>query len=122
MDSGGLSLSDILAATHIFLSPDPLSRLLHMDRRPGLFARVFDRRPGRIWRLALAAVLGVGAVCVLVAAVVVLMLLPTLPSVQELTDADLKVPLRVYTADGELIAEFGEEKRIPVKIEDVPPQ
>ena len=93
-----------------------------MERRPGLFARLFNRRPGRIWRLALAAALGIGALGVLVAAVVVLMLLPTLPSVQELTDADLKVPLRVYTADGELIAEFGEEKRIPVKIEDVPPQ
>lgn len=93
-----------------------------MDRPPGLFDRLSAHLPRRPWQLALATLLGMLAVGVIVIAVVALALFPTLPPVNELTDAELKVPLRVYTADGELIAEFGEEKRIPVKIENVPPQ
>lgn len=92
------------------------------DRPPGLFHRLSAHLPRKPWQLALAALLGILAIGVVVVAVVALILLPTLPPIQGLTDAELKVPLRVYTADGELIAEFGEEKRIPVKIEAVPPQ
>jgi penicillin-binding protein 1A len=44
-----------------------------------------------------------------------------LPDVQELKDVQLPIPLRVYTSDGQLIAEFGELRRNPVKIGDVPP-
>ena len=47
-------------------------------------------------------------------------LLPELPSIDSLKDVPLKVPLRVYTAEGKLLAEFGEERREPVIIEDVP--
>ena len=47
-------------------------------------------------------------------------LLPELPSIDSLKDVPLKVPLRVYTAEGSLIAEFGEERREPVVIEKVP--
>ena len=45
---------------------------------------------------------------------------PQLPSAQALREVHLQTPLRVYTADGRLIAEFGEKKRRPVSIEDVP--
>lgn len=45
---------------------------------------------------------------------------PDLPSVQALRDVRLQVPLGVYSADGKLIAQFGETRRYPVKIEDVP--
>src|SRR3989304_1916485 len=45
---------------------------------------------------------------------------PTLPSLEALTDYQPKIPLRVYSADGKLIAEFGEERRAVVRIEDVP--
>ena len=38
----------------------------------------------------------------------------------ELPDFHSTRPLRVYTADGYLIKEFGEERRVPVKIENVP--
>lgn len=93
-----------------------------MDRRPGVFTRFASYLPRKRWQLALTGVLGLAVASVLAAAAVALILLPTLPPVRELTDAELKVPLRVYTADGELIAEFGEEKRIPVKITAVPPQ
>jgi penicillin-binding protein 1A len=43
-----------------------------------------------------------------------------LPSLEALTDYRPKVPLRVWTADGVLIGEFGEERRSVVRIDDVP--
>lgn len=43
-----------------------------------------------------------------------------LPDVEALKDIRLQVPLRIYTADGELIAEFGEKRRIPVHLNDIP--
>ena len=45
---------------------------------------------------------------------------PTLPSLEALTNYRPKLPLRVYSAEGYLIGEFGEERRAFVKIEDVP--
>ena len=38
-------------------------------------------------------------------------LTPKLPSAEILRDVHLQVPLRVYTRDGELLAEFGEKRR-----------
>ncbi len=55
-----------------------------------------------------------------VGALTVILLWPNLPSLEALTDYRPKIPLRVYSAEGELIGEFGEEKRAVVKIEDVP--
>jgi len=46
--------------------------------------------------------------------------LPQLPDVNTLREVHLQTPLRVYTADGELIAEFGEKRREPVAVADVP--
>src|SRR4249920_1308241 len=48
------------------------------------------------------------------------LLWPNLPSLEVLTDYRPTIPLRVYSAEGELIGEFGEEKRAIVKIQDVP--
>jgi penicillin-binding protein 1A len=45
---------------------------------------------------------------------------PNLPSLEILTDYRPKIPLRVFTADGYLLGEFGEERRAVVSIEDVP--
>ena len=45
---------------------------------------------------------------------------PALPSLESLTDYQPKVPLRIYSAEGQLIGEFGEERRAVVKIEAVP--
>ncbi|WNL46919.1 penicillin-binding protein 1A [Dyella sp. BiH032] len=45
---------------------------------------------------------------------------PRLPSVAALKDYHMQVPLRVLSADGKLIASFGETRRIPVSINDVP--
>lgn len=45
---------------------------------------------------------------------------PTLPDVQQLREAQLQMPLRIFTADGDLIAEYGEKRREPVMISEVP--
>ena len=43
-----------------------------------------------------------------------------LPDVETLRDIQLQVPLRVYTQDGKLISVFGEKRRIPVQINEMP--
>jgi penicillin-binding protein 1A len=73
------------------------------------------------WWVVSGLVLVAGALAsalllVFVAAVVY----PTLPSLDSLTNYQPKIPLRVYSADGKLIGEFGEERRAVVRIADVP--
>ncbi|MFZ5523193.1 MAG: penicillin-binding protein 1A [Pseudomonadota bacterium] len=45
---------------------------------------------------------------------------PGLPSLEVLTDYRPKIPLRIYSAEGSLIGEFGEERRALVQISEVP--
>ena len=47
-------------------------------------------------------------------------LLPQLPDIGKLRDIKLQVPLRIYSQDDSLIAEFGEKRRRPISIEEVP--
>jgi penicillin-binding protein 1A len=68
--------------------------------------------------LALLGGLLVAALCL--AGLVVALAYPNLPSLDTLTDYQPKVPLRVYTIEGELIGEFGEERRVLVDIKEVP--
>jgi penicillin-binding protein 1A len=49
-----------------------------------------------------------------------LYLAPDLPSTEVLKDVQLQVPLRVFTRDGRLMAEFGEKRRIPVRYDELP--
>ncbi len=69
--------------------------------------------------LLLAIVVGASSVVALVALAAAL-IYPTLPSLEALTDYRPKLPLRVYSEDGYLISEFGEERRAYIKIENVP--
>jgi penicillin-binding protein 1A len=45
---------------------------------------------------------------------------PALPDVDTLRVVQLQVPLRVYTRDGKLIASIGEQRRIPVRFDQIP--
>jgi len=45
---------------------------------------------------------------------------PTLPSVSAMKNNELAVPLRVYANSGELIAQIGEQRRNPVRFEQIP--
>ena len=51
---------------------------------------------------------------------VYLLIVPNLPSVEVLKDVRLQVPLRVYSRDMKLMAEFGEKKRAPMVYEEFP--
>ncbi len=50
-----------------------------------------------------------------------LYLSPGLPSVEALRSIQLQIPLRVYSSDGKLIAEFGEMRRTPIRFAEIPP-
>lgn len=43
-----------------------------------------------------------------------------LPSTATLRDVRLQVPLRIYSRDGKLIAEYGEKRRIPLDYDEIP--
>ena len=45
---------------------------------------------------------------------------PNLPDISDLSDYRPKLPMRVYSADGVLIGEFGEERRNLTPIQDIP--
>lgn len=74
----------------------------------------------RRWLTFVFALLAVPLAAVLLLMFAVILAYPTLPSLEVLTDYQPKIPLRVYTADGVLIGEFGEERRALVRMEDVP--
>jgi len=46
---------------------------------------------------------------------------PQLPDVATLRDVRLQIPMQVYSADGELIAQYGEKRRIPLTLKQIPP-
>ncbi|MFT6771482.1 MAG: penicillin-binding protein 1A, partial [Congregibacter sp.] len=72
------------------------------------------------WPLRLA-VLGFLGGCWLFAGIY-LYLSPNLPDVETLRDVRLQTPMRVYTKDGDLIGQFGEQKRNPLSYEQIPQQ
>ncbi len=75
------------------------------------------------WFVCLLAVAFGGAVAgALLLAVMLCAAYANLPSIETLTDYRPKIPLRVWSADGVLIGEFGEERRDYVRIHDVPVQ
>jgi len=73
------------------------------------------------WLLYVGSVaIGLVVVGGLLGAFVLALLYPTLPTLDTLTDYRPKIPLRVVTAEGELLGEFGEERRAVVSIAEVP--
>ncbi|HGG61065.1 MAG TPA: peptidase, partial [Gammaproteobacteria bacterium] len=70
------------------------------------------------WTLIPVSALAVAGI--LLAAGLSLYVLPGLPSVNELKRVQYHVPLRVFSAEGDLLAEFGEKRRVPLKIDEIP--
>ncbi len=70
--------------------------------------------------LPFALLAGAALAAIALLGIVLTLAYPRLPSVEVLTDYRPKIPLRVFTADGHLIGEFGEERRHFVRIQDVP--
>ena len=77
----------------------------HLLRTSRLFAWLF------LTGLSVAVIVGSGFY---------LYLRPGLPPVEQLLDIKLQTPLRVYSKDNRLIAEFGEKRRAPITIEQIP--
>lgn len=46
---------------------------------------------------------------------------PKLPDTHVLKETQFQVPLRIFSAENQLIAEFGEKRRIPLNYKDIPP-
>ena len=69
------------------------------------------------WLMLLMFALGVAAV-----AAFYFHLEKDLPDVSSLKEASLETPMRVYSRDGKLIAEFGEIRRIPLQYNEIPEQ
>ncbi len=55
-----------------------------------------------------------------IATMTVALIWPKLPDMQALTDYHPKIPMRVYTADGALLAEFGEQRRAVITLAQTP--
>lgn len=64
--------------------------------------------------------IGLASAPLVIVSGVALYLSPTLPDVDTLREVKLQTPLRVYSADNKLIAEFGEMRRLPISFEQVP--
>lgn len=47
---------------------------------------------------------------------------PELPDVATLKNVELQTPMQVFSADGKLISQFGEQRRIPLTLDEIPPQ
>ena len=46
---------------------------------------------------------------------------PSLPTSAQMRSVELKVPLRIYTSTGDLVAQIGAQQRTPVRYEQIPP-
>ncbi|MEM7466397.1 MAG: penicillin-binding protein 1A [Pseudomonadota bacterium] len=71
-------------------------------------------------RLSFYLLLAASLITILALGGVMWYVVPNLPQTTDLSDAHLQTPMRVFTRDGQLIAEFGEKRRHPVAIADVP--
>jgi penicillin-binding protein 1A len=76
--------------------------------------------PRRLLLIAVGILTGSALVALLVVVFALAMAYPNLPALDTLTDYRPKMPLRIFSADGVLIGEFGEERRTLVRIKDIP--
>lgn len=98
-----------------------------------MIKRPYNVRPTTIWPIRLMKAtlkkflyplihlcLAGCALAILGLSAIYLYLSPKLPSVDSIRDVKLQTPLRIYSNDGKLIGEFGEKRRTPLKLTDVP--
>ncbi len=74
----------------------------------------------RIAKLVLSSLLTLCILGLMAGGLLYFHLKSELPSVESLKTVELQQPMQIYTADGKLIGEVGEQRRIPVKLENVP--
>ena len=74
----------------------------------------------RIAKLILSTLLTLFILGCIAVGVVYIQLKSDLPDVESLKTVELQQPMQIYTSDGKLIGEVGEQRRIPVKLENIP--
>ena len=74
----------------------------------------------KLWVFTLFSTLLCGGGALVVMSCLYLYLSPKLPSVEELKEIELQIPLRIYSQDLKVMAEFGEKKRNPVSFDQIP--
>ncbi|WP_233141116.1 penicillin-binding protein 1A [Aggregatibacter actinomycetemcomitans] len=74
----------------------------------------------RIAKLILSSLLTLFILGGIVAGMFYIQLKSDLPDVETLKTVELQQPMQIYTSDGKLIGEVGEQRRIPVKLADIP--
>ncbi|HEX5698101.1 MAG TPA: PBP1A family penicillin-binding protein, partial [Rhodoferax sp.] len=84
-----------------------------------------SRRPAAHWALRLVLwsgglVLAAMMTLVLLVGIAMAVAFPNLPDISDLADYRPKLPLRVFSAEGSLIGEFGEERRHLTPVKDIP--
>lgn len=72
------------------------------------------------WHYFIAAFIAFFLLIAALGVLAAILIYPNLPSLDSLTDYRPKVPMRIYTADNALIAEFGEERRAVVSLANIP--
>ena len=74
----------------------------------------------KIFKYSSIAFLAISALSLLALFGSYLYLSPQLPSIEGLSDTRLQVPLRIYSSDGSLLGEFGEKRRTPKALDEIP--
>ncbi|MDB5753667.1 MAG: penicillin-binding protein, partial [Massilia sp.] len=106
--------------------PDQYSRDPTRMTTPKMDGNTPSSRPGarmtpkRMALIAAGILTGSALVALLMVVFALAMAYPNLPALDTLTDYRPKMPLRIFSADGVLIGEFGEERRNLVRIKDIP--
>lgn len=74
----------------------------------------------RFIRLTTKLILILALLTLIAAGVIYFFLAPKLPDTNTLKETQLQIPLRIFSSEGLLMAEFGEKRRIPVEYNDIP--
>lgn len=74
----------------------------------------------KVFKLLIIIVLVILSIAAAVVAGGYFYLNPQLPSIEGLSNVQLQVPLRIYSSDGALMGEFGEKRRTPKKLDEIP--
>ncbi len=77
---------------------------------------------GKFFKILAALTAGVFSGGLVAALAIYLYFSPSLPDVTTLRDVKYEVPLKIYTSDDKLIAEYGDKQRIPLRFKQIPPQ
>ncbi|KPJ68125.1 MAG: peptidase [Coxiella sp. DG_40] len=74
------------------------------------------------FRNIVLGLLSITLTLMVIGGVILFFIIFQLPNIDQLKDVHLQIPLRVYTSDGMLIGEFGEKRRTPVTLNQIPKQ